>query len=246
MHHFFVKPEETAGEILYLTGENYKHACSVLRVRSGEQLLISDGSGRDYLCEVMEEETDRLMLRRISSQESNELSAEVWLYQGLPKSDKLELIIQKAVELGAAGIVPVETRNTVVRLDAKKAASKTVRWQAIAEAAAKQSKRSVIPQVREPIGFSAALREMEGFQLRLIPYEHAEEIQVTMDMLSRMQPGGRVAVWIGPEGGFAPEEIEEAMKAGLVPVTLGRRILRTETAAICALSMVMLTLESRG
>lgn len=251
MHHFFVKPEAIADGMVALTGDNYRHAKQVLRVKVGEKLLVSDGSGTDYMCEVTglrtEEESEQgeaAVLLRIDFQEApHELPAQVYLFQGLPKSDKLELIIQKAVELGAYQIVPVKTKNAVVKLDAKKEASKTARWQAIAEAAAKQSKRSIVPLVHTPLDFHEALALCEAFELKLIPYENAQDIGKTMRMLAELKSGARVAIFIGPEGGFAPEEIAAAEAAGVVPITLGKRILRTETASICAMSAVMLSLE---
>lgn len=250
MHHFFVKPEEIGENNIFLTGDNYNHAKNVLRVKSGEQLLISDGSGTDYVCEVKEvgENEDMqpcLELGIRFREQSHELDAKIYLFQGLPKSDKMELIIQKAVELGVTEIVPVRTKHAVVKLDDKKAAAKVARWQGIAEAAAKQSKRGMVPGVARVMDFQEALVMAKGLDFKLIPYENAENIQQTMEQLKQLQPRASVGIFIGPEGGFAPEEIEAAEAADILPVTLGRRILRTETAAICALSIVMLTLESR-
>lgn len=250
MHHFFVKPEEIGENNIFLTGDNYKHAKNVLRVKPGEQLLISDGSGTDYVCEVKavgenEEMQPCLELGIRFREQPHELDARICLFQGLPKSDKMELIIQKAVELGATEIVPVRTKHAVVKLDDKKAASKVMRWQGIAEAAAKQSKRGMVPRVSRVMDFQEALAMAKDFDFKLIPYENAENIQQTMEQLKRLRPGASIGIFIGPEGGFAQEEIEAAEAAGVLPVTLGRRILRTETAAICAMSIVMLTLESR-
>ena len=157
----------------------------------------------------------------------------------------MELIIQKAAELGAAAVVPVVTRNTVVKLDAKKAKERVRRWQAIAESGAKQSKRSRIPQVGEVLTFEEALEDMErrGFDFKLVPYENQEGMAATKRIFDSLKPGMSVAVMIGPEGGFDPLEIEKAQEAGAEPISLGRRILRTETAAVTMLSALMLKLE---
>ena len=195
-------------------------------------------------------------LRNLERQEIPELPAEIWLFQGLPKGDKLEWIIEKAVELGAHAVVPVRMQNCVVRLDPKKAEQKGRRWQMIAEADARQSKRSLIPEVRPDMSWAEALAAVRDFDYRLVPYENADGIARTRELLSEMTarlPAGnaadretrrlRIAVFIGPEGGISPGEIEEAMQAGLEPITLGRRILRTETAAAAMLSLLMIALE---
>ena len=156
----------------------------------------------------------------------------------------MELIVQKAVELGAHAVIPLDTKNTVVKLDEKRAAKKVERWQAIAEAAAKQSKRSIIPEVMPVMKWKDAMRFVENFDLRLIPYENAKDIRHTMEELRKLPKHGKIAVFIGPEGGFADVEIKDAMAHGIEPITLGKRILRTETAAITSMSILMLTLES--
>lgn len=155
----------------------------------------------------------------------------------------MELIIQKAVELGAYAIVPVETRRCVVKLDEKKALKKTARWQQIAESAAKQSKRILIPQVKQVMGWRDALALAKELDVLLIPYELAKGIKETREILSNIKPGQSVGIFIGPEGGFEEEEVQAAMEAGAKPVTLGKRILRTETAGMTMLSILMFTLE---
>lgn len=148
--------------------------------------------------------------------DSRELPSRIWLFQGLPKSDKMEVILQKAVELGAAGVIPVATRNAVVKLDAKKAEAKIRRWQAIAESAAKQSKRSYIPQVGPVMSLKEAFSyiEEQKFDLRMIPYELEKGMDGTKTVLEALAPGQQVAVFIGPEGGFDEEEIQLALKNG--------------------------------
>lgn len=245
MHHFFVKPEQAADGMVRITGADVNHLKNVLRMKTGEQLLVSDGQGRDYLCRVESLETDYVEAQIISQEESKELPSRIWLFQGLPKSDKMELIIQKAVELGAAGIVPVSTKNTVVKLDPKKAEAKLKRWRTIAESAAKQSKRSLVPEIGGVMTLKEAFAYMNAldFELRLIPYENERGPEAAREAFAQAAPGSRIAVFIGPEGGFAPEEIGLALEAGVIPVSLGKRILRTETAGIAVLSALMLRLE---
>ncbi|MBQ8117308.1 MAG: 16S rRNA (uracil(1498)-N(3))-methyltransferase [Lachnospiraceae bacterium] len=182
---------------------------------------------------------------RFVKEEGVELPVKITLFQGLPKADKMELIIQKAVELGVYRVVPVEMKRCVVKLDAKKAKAKTARWQQIAEAAAKQSKRAVIPEIAEPVSFRQALESAEKMQVKLLPYELAEGMEKTRTLLQAIAPGQEVAVFIGPEGGFDEAEVQAAREQGMEPITLGRRILRTETAGMTVLSWLVYLLEGR-
>ena len=209
MHHFFVRPEQISGKEAYIEGPDWNHAANVLRVRPGEQVLLSAGEDWDYLCTVREvDRTGQRVLLSVleENRDIRELPVKISLYQGLPKSDKMELIIQKAVELGAARVIPVETARCVVKLDRKKAESKRSRWQAISESAAKQSGRSVIPEVAMPMPFAAALKEAADSDIRLIPYENAEGMERTRRILESVVPGQKIAVFIGPEGGFEETE----------------------------------------
>ena len=246
MHHFFVNPEQVEDGLIRITGSDVNHIKNVLRIRQGEEMLVSDGTGRDYLCQAEEIAGQEVTVRILETEEEGrELPSRIWLFQGLPKSDKMEFIIQKAVELGAAGIVPVSTRNTVVKLDPKKEEAKVKRWQAIAESAAKQSKRSLVPRVSGIMTLKEAFDyvESQGFSVRLIPYEHEAGMDGTKTELDAAGPGQDIAVFIGPEGGFDREEVEAAVEKGIHPITLGRRILRTETAGMAALSILMFQLE---
>ncbi len=244
MYHFFVEQEQIGPETVTVTGSDVNHIKNVLRMKPGEEVLISSRDGGDYLCRVAELGADAVQMEILKVRESSmELPARIHLFQGLPKSDKLELIIQKAVELGAYRIIPVETKFTVVRLDKKKEEAKKKRWNAIAESAAKQSKRSRIPEVTGVRSFEEALKEVESYDLKLIPYECANGIKATRELIEKAASGMDIAVFIGPEGGFAEEEIAKASAAGILPVTLGKRILRTETAGLCILSALMLQLE---
>lgn len=248
MHHFFVDPGQIdiEGGRARIGGGDVNHIKNVLRMKPGEQMLVSDGSGQDYLCRLDRLSADAVEAGIISVDAGGrELPSRIWLFQGLPKSDKMELVIQKAVELGAAGIVPVVTKNTVVKLDAKKEEAKRKRWQAIAESAAKQSRRSLIPEVMGLMTLKEAFDYVDrmGFQLKLIPYERENGTGETRQELSKLAQGQDIAVFIGPEGGFDESEIEAALKKGVRPVSLGKRILRTETAGMAMLSVIMMRLE---
>jgi 16S rRNA (uracil1498-N3)-methyltransferase len=155
----------------------------------------------------------------------------------------MELIIQKAVELGVYQVIPVETKRSVVKLDAKKAKNKVARWNAIAESAAKQSKRQIIPKVGDVCTFKEALAYAKGLDMAVIPYEEAKDMQYTKQVLAKVKAGMDVGIFIGPEGGFSEGEIEAATAQDVVPITLGKRILRTETAGLMILSVLMYQLE---
>ena len=245
MYQFFVEPEQIQGKEILIRGGDVNHIKNVLRMRVGQELAVSNGAdGREYRCGIvaLEEDVIRCELRFVK-EEGAELPSRIYLLQGLPKADKMELIVQKAVELGAYQVIPVATRRSVVRLDEKKAAAKVSRWQAIAQAAAKQSKRGVIPQVQQVMDWKRALEYVRDIPVKLIPYELAEDMNRTRELIEELEPGRDLAVFIGPEGGFEEEEIETAMAAGATPITLGRRILRTETAGMTVLSWLIYRLE---
>ena len=247
MFQFFVSPAQINPETgqVFITGSDVNHICHVLRMRPGEQFYVNDGSASGkYLCAFADADKDRVVcdiLQKVS--ESSELPCEITLYQGLPKADKMELIIQKAVELGVSRIVPVSTKRSIVKLDDKKAGAKIGRWQGIAEAAAKQSKRDVIPEIGGVMTLREALAEAADFEVSMMPYENAEGMAFTRNLLEQIKPGQRIAIFIGPEGGFDDSEVEAALERGTQPVTLGRRILRTETAGLAMLSMLVYVLE---
>ena len=246
MYHFFVDSSAIGEGKVRITGADLNHMKNVLRMKPGEAVLISDGTGKDYNCQVETYTEGEGILEILSENEdSRELPSRIWLFQGLPKSDKMEVIIQKAVELGAAGVIPVATRNAVVKLDAKKAESKVRRWQAIAESAAKQSKRSYIPQVGAVMSLKEAFSyiEEQKFDLCMIPYELEKGMDGTKQVLSRLASGQQIAVFIGPEGGFDEEEIRLALEKNVIPVSLGKRILRTETAGPAILALRMMKFE---
>ena len=246
MQRFFVEPhqiDEGAHQI-HILESDVNHISNVLRMKQGEELWISDGGKKEYRCTIEEFSPDEVLLHIIYAQEPDyELQSRIYLFQGLPKADKMELIIQKAVELGAYEVIPVETKRCVVKLDGKKAAKKVERWKQIAESAAKQSKRMLIPNVHEVLTFKEALQYAESMDVRLIPYELAKGMQETKEILADIQPGQSIGIFIGPEGGFEEKEVETAISEGAKPITLGKRILRTETAGLAILSVLMFQLE---
>lgn len=245
MQHFFVIPEQVGETEIYVTGQDVNHMKNVLRMKIGEQVEISDGNNKKYLCEVSAYEEEQAVLRILEIREADtELKSRLCLFQGLPKNDKMDLIVQKAVELGAYEVIPVSMKRCVVKLDAKKAAKKVERWNSISESAAKQAGRSIIPKVSDVVSYREALERAEQMDVVLVPYELEEGMAETKKLLHQIQPGQSVGIFIGPEGGFEREEVEQAIEAGAHPVTLGRRILRTETAGFTMLSILMFELET--
>ena len=248
MYRFFVKQEQIdmKEKKIHITGSDVNHIKNVLRMRQGETILISAGDNLEYTCLVSEMEAEEVIADISYVQEVGmELPSKIYLFQGLPKSDKLELIIQKAVELGAARIIPVAMKRSVVKLDDKKAAAKLSRWNAISESAAKQSKRSVIPQVGPVMNYKDALKQASGCDICFVPYENENGMAETRKLVSAIRPQDSVAVFIGPEGGFENDEIAAAKELGMHTVTLGKRILRTETAGMAFLSMLAYALEDQ-
>ena len=243
MYHFFVSEEQINGENAYIEGSDVNHIANVLRMKPGEELLISVKGDWDYLCKIVDIETDRVNLKVLESMEQRELPVNITLLQGIPKSDKLEMIIQKAVELGVSEIIPVKTKRVVVKIDEKKVDTKVNRWNAIAESAAKQSKRSIIPKVHEPMSIDNALEIVKDFGVKLIPYENEDGIDKTRKILDNMDKTKNIAVFIGPEGGFEESEVDSIKNSGFEVITLGKRILRTETAGLALLSNIMIRLE---
>ena len=217
---------------------------NVLRMKVGEKFQVSDGNDKKYVCRIEqmnEEEVQAGILEEM--QADTELPSKIYLFQGLPKNDKMELIVQKAVELGVWEVIPVSTKRAVVKLDAKKALKKVERWNAISESGAKQSGRTIIPKVTSVMTYREALSYAEQLDVVMIPYELAEGMEETKQFIDAIQPGQSVGVFIGPEGGFEREEVEFAIQKGARPITLGKRILRTETAGLAVLAVLMYHLE---
>lgn len=244
MYHFFVTKEQTQKDKIIILGDDVNHMKNVLRMKVGEQVTVSDGCDREYLCHIEEMFDDHIALKiEDIFGVTSELPCEIVLFQGLPKGDKMELIIQKAVELGAAKIVPVVTSRTIVKWDEKKAKKKVERYNTIAKTAAKQAKRSVIPTVENVITFGQACQMASELSANLIPYENARGMNASKEAIAKIKGKKSVGIFIGPEGGFDEKEVDQAMAIGAVPITLGKRILRTETAGMTVLSILMFLLE---
>lgn len=245
MYQFFVEPSQIQGNRIVILGKDVNHIKNVLRMRPGEEIAVSNGTdGKEYRCGIEEIFEDEVVCSlRFVKEDALELPSKVYLFQGLPKADKMELIIQKAVELGVYQVIPVSAKRAVVKLDEKKAKSKIERWQGIAEAAAKQSKRGIIPEVGPVMTMKQAIEFSKCAKVRVIPYELAEGMSKTKEIIEGLQPGEDVAIFIGPEGGFEEEEVKLASESGIEPITLGKRILRTETAGMTVLSWIMYRLE---
>lgn len=247
MYHFFVEPGAIIDKTITITGKDVNHIKNVLRMKPGEEISVSTlDSSAEYRCLVRELSDDAVTCELIFiKEEGNELPSKVYLFQGLPKADKMELIIQKAVELGVFEIIPVEMKRCVVKLDDKKASSKIARWQGISEAAAKQSKRTIIPAVTMPMSFKEAVKKASEMDNKWVPYEMADGMPHTRELVRNLVPGKSIAIFIGPEGGFEQAEIDLAREAGFEIITLGKRILRTETAGMVALSLIMMELDGK-
>lgn len=245
MYQFFVPQNQIQDKIIRITGPDVNHIKNVLRMKPGEEIAVSNGvDGREYRCGILEIQDEQIVCElRFIKEEGVELPSKIYLFQGLPKSDKMEFIIQKAVELGVFEIIPVASKRTVVKLDEKKEKNKRNRWQGIAEAAAKQSKRRIIPQVKGVMSFETAVGYASKMDIKIIPYELAEGMKDTKAIIGSLQDNQSVAVFIGPEGGFDEKEIQAAVQNGLQPITLGKRILRTETAGLTVLAWIMYQLE---
>ena len=245
MHQFFVDSSQILDKKIIITGSDVNHIKNVLRLQPGEEIAVKNGvDGREYRCGIEEFTQDSVICTlRFIREEGVELPSKIYLFQGIPKADKMELIVQKAVELGAFEVIPVAVKRCVVKLDEKKAQAKVNRWQGIAEAAAKQCKRGIIPVVRKPMTMKEAAAYAREMDVKLIPYELAEDMAHTKNIIEAIRPGESVAVFIGPEGGFEEGEVAEALAAGIEPITMGRRILRTETAGLTILSWLMYHFE---
>lgn len=245
MEQFFVDPSQIIGHEVIIEGKDVNHIKNVLRKRIGDEISVSDGSTSEYRCRIEEIGNDVIRCALEFVKESDtELPVKVHLYQGLPKGDKLETIIQKCVELGVYDVTPVECKRSVAKLDPKKVIKKTERFNAISEAAAKQSKRRIIPLVKTPMPFNEAIKEAGQYNVRLIPYELSEGgMDRSRAIFTGMDKTSEVAVFIGPEGGFDDKEIELATQNGFEAITLGKRILRTETAGMTVMSWIVLNMD---
>lgn len=251
MYHFFVKPSQINDRTVIITGDDVNHIRNVLRLRAGDEVSISNGAdGREYRCGIETVEPDKVTCSvRFIRENGVELVSQVYLFQGIPKGDKMEQIIQKTVELGVYEIIPVEMRRCIGRIDPGKEAAKLARWQAISEAAAKQSKRGVVPNIKGVMNFDEALDYARDMDIKLVPYElesiisGSSAMNETRKAIDSIKDNQSIAIFIGPEGGFDESEVDRAVGSGAKPITLGRRILRTETAGMTLMSWIMYKLE---
>lgn len=243
MYQFFVQNEQVQQNKIVILGSDVNHIKNVIRLKPSDVIRVSDEDGNAYFCHITEIFENEVWAEIDRGDESGtELSNRIYLFQGLPKNEKMELIIQKAVELGVYEVIPVAMRNCVVKLDDKKAEGKVKRWQAIAESAAKQSKRTIIPNIAMPISYKQAIERAKELDITLVPYENERGMEETREIISGIERGKSIGIIIGPEGGFAEEEIE-MVKDGMHRISLGRRILRTETAGLATLAMLIFHLD---
>ena len=240
MFQFFVNSSEVNNDSAHIVGDDYHHLKDVVRLKIGDTIRVSVDNGENYLGTIREFNDEMAIVELSERASDTELKGTITLFQGMPKADKLEFIIEKAVELGCAEVVPVMMEHSVVKLDEKKAENKVIRWQKIAEAAAKQSKRSIVPKISLPMSYKDAIEYAKNNTLNLVPYENESGPKGTMKLISGIKPEDTIGIFIGPEGGFSEKEIRMAKDTGMKTVSLGRRILRTETAALTALSLIMM------
>ena len=245
MNHFFITPNQINDKKITVIGNDVRHIKDVLRMKVGDEATFSDGVNPVEYHGIITELGNEMISFDLCYIEktSHELPARVYLFQGLPKADKMELVIQKAVELGVHEIIPISTNRSIVKLDAKKASAKTKRWNSISEAAAKQCKRGIVPIIREVKSFDEAVKYASEMEIKIIPYEMADDVSATKEIINNIKPEQEIAIFIGPEGGFSDTEIRLAQENGFIPITMGKRILRTETAAFVILSWIMYHLE---
>lgn len=244
MYRFFVNAENILEDTILVTGSDVNHIKNVLRMKIGEEILISDGNDKEYVCSILSMDDEKIEAKILDiNGPGRELPIKVYLFQGLPKGDKMETVIQKMVELGVYEIVPVSTKRAIVKLDEKKAANKVKRWNAISESAAKQSKRGIIPKVKDVCTFKQAIGMAKELDMILMPYEEADDMEKTRNILRGLKKDTSVGIFIGPEGGFAKEEVNAVMEENGTPITLGKRILRTETAGMAIMSVIMFMME---
>lgn len=246
MSRFFIDSIDSSSGHISIFGEDVNHIKNVLRLSKGDRLSLSDGKGMDYLAEILKLDPGCITAGITDSwANKTEPPVDVTLFQGIPKSDKMDFIVQKSVELGIRKIIPVINHRTVVRFEnAKDRDRKVERWQKIALEAAKQCNRGVIPEIGHVLGYDEALHYSKENELNVIPYEK-ETSQGLKSIISCMNPA-KIGIFIGPEGGFTEDEAERAAVSGIKPVSLGPRILRTETAGIAVISIIMYVLGDMG
>jgi 16S rRNA (uracil1498-N3)-methyltransferase len=246
MHKFFVNNENIVGDRICIKGDDVNHIYKVLRLRENDEILISNGMGREYISKIMDINKQEVVCEAVESfDNTSEPPVNITLYQGLPKAQKMELIIQKCVEIGVVKIQPVITQRVVVKIDGKDISNKIDRWNKIAEEAAKQSNRGILPSVMPPISFEEAIEELKNMDIAVIPYEK-EKSKGIKEVFSDTASCKAVGIFIGPEGGFEEDEVDACIQEGIKPITLGPRILRTETAGMVASSIILYEIGDMG
>ncbi len=247
MHKFFVNESCIDGDLVNIQGDDVKHIYKVLRLKSGDRVNINNCVGEEFLAQIKDVSKTNVLCEIIKKTDiNNESPVKIHLYQGLPKATKMDLIIQKATELGVMGITPIITERVIIKNELKEF-KKIDRWNKIALEACKQSKRTIIPKVNEPVEFSVLLGEADSYDLIVVPYENKENFGIKA-MICKLKNKNikNVAIVIGPEGGFEEEEIEKLSSLGSEIVTLGPRILRTETAGFVCASLLLYELGDIG
>lgn len=247
MHWFYVEHGQIKEHTITITGSDVNHIKNVLRMQKGEKLVICDGQGTDYYCSIADFTKEEVIVDILEMNDTQtELDTRIYLFQGLPKKDKMELIIQKAVELGVYQVIPVSMKRCVAKIeDKKKEKKKLERWQTISTSAAKQSGRGIIPAVQGVMSFEEALKKAKELEYVLVPYEQAEGMAESKKILETASKRKSIGIFIGPEGGFDDEEIQRAKEMGFSTISLGKRILRTETAGLAVLSILMFQIEAQ-
>lgn len=239
MYQFFISPDNIHVEDAIITGQDVNHIKNVLRFEVEDELQLCDNTGKLYHCRIASLTNDEIRCKIQSVEVSrSELPVKITLFQGAPKQDKMEMIIQKCVELGVNDIRPVSMKRTIVKYDQKKMKKKQERWQNISESAAKQSKRAIIPEIGSLLTFKELLTKLPSYDKVIIPYENAAGMEGTRELIGSIEKGAKVAIVIGPEGGIDDEEILRLEEAHGETMTLGNRILRTETAGMTCLAMI--------
>ena len=246
MQKFFVEENQIENDKINIIGEDVKHISSVLRMQKGEQILIgSKETLETYLTEIEQIEKEKVVAKIIEKHDTQtESNVEIDLYQGLPKADKMELIIQKTTEIGISKVIPVDMVRCIVKLDEKDAKKKIERWQKVAEGAAKQSKRSKIPEIKNKIKIKDLENIISQYDAFIVAYEEENEVTLKQELKKlKEQEKYKIGILVGPEGGITKEEIEKLTSYNAKVVTLGKRILRTETAPIVLTSNIIYELE---
>lgn len=241
---FYVKNEQINGENAYIEGEDVKHIKDVLRYNINDNIDICDENGIKYITQIINMAKEKISLKILEvSSETSEPSVNITLFQGLPKSDKLEMIIQKCTELGVSEIVPVITERVIVKLDEKSANKKLERWNKIAQEAGKQSGRQKIPKVKNINNLKNLIEILPKYDILLLPYECEKEVTLKSVLRNLDKNVKNIAIFIGPEGGFSENDLKLLNLPNAKKVTLGPRILRTETAGLATVSMVLYELQ---